>query len=601
VLADFTNTTGDPVFDDTLRQGLMTQLEQSPFLNLLSDTHIAQTLALMTQPRGGRLTRELAREVCQRMTSAATIEGSIASLGSQYVLALQAVNCHSGDLLAEEQVTANSKEQVLKALEEAATRMRKKLGESLASVEKYDAPMENVTTPSLDALQAYSLGYQALKMKDDVTAALPFFQRAVRLDPRFAMAYARLGTSYSGAGETALAAENMRRAYELRERVSERERFYISSRYEMDVIGDLDAARKIYELWAQTYPRDDTPITHLGLIHSSLGDYVKALAACQEALKLNPGSGFNYANLVAAYLALNRLDEAQAAAEEAKARHIDSPDIHSHLYIVHFLRHDATGMEREAAKLMGKPGYEDILLQHESDTAAYAGQLVKARALTRRAVDSARRADEKETAAAYEADTALREALGGKTDLVRRQTQAALALSNGRNVEGISAIALGLAGNSAQAVQLSNNLSQRFPKDTLVQFEYLPMIQSATILGTGNASKDAEKAIEALVAAAPYEWGVMLYPAYLRGEAYLAAKQGTPAAIEFQKILDHPGVVETSPIGALAHLQLGRAHVMQGDTPKAKSAYRDFLMLWKDADPDIPILKEAKAEYAKLQ
>jgi eukaryotic-like serine/threonine-protein kinase len=601
VLADFTNTTGDPVFDGTLRQGLSTQLEQSPFLNLLSDTRIAQTLALMTQPRGAQLTRELAREVCERTASAATIEGSIASLGSQYVLGLQAVNCLSGDLLAQEQVTANSKEQVLKTLGEAATRMRKKLGESLASIEKYDTPLENVTTPSLEALQAYSLGFQALNIKDDVAAAIPFFQRAISLDPKFAMAYARLGTSYGGEGETARAAENMRTAYELRERVSERERFYIASHYELDVIGDLEAARKTYELWAQTYPRDNTPPANLGIIHFTLGEYGKALAAFQEGVKLNPSSGFNYANLVLAYVALNRFDEAKATAQEAQAHNVDSPDIHFRLYAVDFLEHDATGMEREAARLMAKPGYEDGMLDHESDTAAYAGQFVKAREFTRRAVDSARRADKKETAAGYEASAAMREVLVDNTGMARRQAQAALALSDSRDVEGVSATVLGLAGDSAQAVRVSNNLSQRFPKDTIVQSEYLPMIRAAGVLGSPDASRDAEKAIEALAAAAPYELGATFYPAYLRGEAYLAAKQGSAAAAEFQKVLDHPGVVASDPIGTLAHLGIGRAYALTGDTPKAKTAYQDFFALWKDADPDIPILKEAKAEYAKLQ
>jgi serine/threonine protein kinase/Tfp pilus assembly protein PilF len=601
VLADFINTTGDPVFDDTLQQGLSTQLEQSPFLNLLSETRIGRALALMAQPRDARFTRELAREVCERTASAATIEGSIASLGSQYVLGLRAVNCHSGDVLAEEQVTANSKEQVLKALGEAATTMRKKLGESRASVENYDTPLQDVTTSSLEALQAYSLGYQALHLKDDVAAAISLFQRAVSLDPKFAMAYARIGTIYSAEGETVRAAENTRKAYELRDRASERERFYIASRYEQNIIGDLEAARKTYELWAQTYRRDDSPLANLCLIHLNLGEYGKALAACQEALKLNPESGFNNGNLVLAYLALNRLDEAKATAQEAQAHNVDSPYIHFRLYIGDFLEHDARGMEREAARLMGKTGYEDGMLDLESATAAYAGQFVKARGLTRRAVDTARRADEKEAAAGYEAGAAIRDALIGKASLVRQQAQAALAFSDGRDVEGTSAIALGLIGDSAQAVRLGNNLSQRFPKDTIVQSEYLPMIHSATILGRSHASQDAEKAIEALVAAAPYELGAMLYPAYLRGEAYLAAKRGPAAAAEFQKVLDHPGVVANDPIGTLAHLGLGRAYALTGDTPKAKAAYQDFFALWKDADSDIPILKEANAEYAKLQ
>jgi tetratricopeptide (TPR) repeat protein len=657
VLADFTNTTGDAVFDGTLRQGLSAQLEQSPFLNLLSDTRIAQTLALMAQPKETPLTQELAREVCQRTASAATIEGSIASLGSQYVLGLKAVNCHNGDLLAEEQVTASGKEQVLKVLGESATKVREKLGESLASVEKYDAPPENVTTPSLEALQAYSLGYRAQNIKNDGAAAIPFFQRAISLDPNFAMAYARLGTSYDNLGETVRATENAGKAYDLRERVSDRERFYIASHYQQYVTGDLEVARKTYELWAQTYPRDDIPPGNLGaLIYLSLGEYDKALSAEQEALKLDPGRGVNYMNLTGAYLMVHRLDDAKAAAQEAQAHNLDSPAIHFALYLVDFLQHDSAGTEREAAGLMGKPGYEDLMLYFESDTAAYAGEFVKARELTRRAAESARRADEKETAAAYEAEGALREALVGNRGLARQQAQAALALSDGRDVDAISAMALGLGGESAEAMRLAHNLSQRFPKNTIVQSEYLPMIHAGDILG-GNPSKDANKAIDALAAAAPYDLGQLsqilsfaLYPIYLRAEAHLAAHQGAAAAAEFQKILDHPGVVQNEPIGALAHLGLGRAYELEagsaavsaavpgasrsrkeeqgrgqepllseakdshgtaGETPagwgglpalqRARTAYQYFFALWKDADPDIPILKQAKAEYVKLK
>src|SRR4029077_2503404 len=338
----------------------------------------------MAQPKDARFTRELAREVCQRTASAASVEGSISSLGSQYVVGLKAVNCRSGDVLANEQATANGKEQVLKALGEAATKIRVKLGESLASVQKYDAPAENVTTPSLEALQAYSLGYQAQIVKRDNAAAVPLLQRAISLDSNFAMAYARLGTNYSNLGQTARAAENARKAYELRERVSEREKLYITSHYEDYVTGNLEAARKAYELWAQTYPRDDTPTGNLSFIYGNLGDYDKALAASQEALTLSPGSGLSYTNLAVGYLTVNRLDEARATAQEAQAHNLDNPANHLILYLIDFLQHDAAGMEREAAALMGKPGFEDVMLYAESDTAAYAGQFSKARELTRR-------------------------------------------------------------------------------------------------------------------------------------------------------------------------------------------------------------------------
>ncbi|HTZ97071.1 MAG TPA: protein kinase [Terriglobales bacterium] len=607
VLADFTNTTGDSVFDGTLRQGLSSQLEQSPFLNLLSDERVAQTLALMAQPKDARLTKDLARDVCQRTASAATIEGSISSLGSQYVVGLKAVNCHSGDLLAQEQATANGKEQVLKALGEAAAKIREKLGESLASVQKYDAPPENVTTASLEALQAYSLGVVAMIVKNDAPGSIPQFQRAASLDPNFAMAYARLGTDYFNLGQDARAAENVSRAYELRERVSEREKLYIVAHYEQFVNGNLEAARKAYELWTQTYPRDEVPQTNLSAIYGILGDYDKGLIASQEALKQNPGSGLGYGNLAQGYISVNRLDEAKATAQEAQAHNLDSYNIHLALYIVDFMQHDAAGMEREAAGFMGKPGYEDVMLYNESESAAYAGQFAKARELTRRASDSAQRADEKETAAGYQAEAAMREVMVGNPGPAKQQAQAALALSNGKDVQAIAAIALALADDSKEANRLGDDLAKRFPQDTIVQSIYLPMIHGATAVG-GNRSKDFDKAIAALAAATPYELGnptqtlnFACYPVYLRGLAYLAGKQGTAAATEFQKIIDHPGAVVNEPISALAHLGLARADALAGDTTKARSAYQDFFALWKDADPDVAVLKEAKSEYGKLQ
>ena len=604
VLADFTNATDDSVFDGTLRQGLSSQLEQSPFLNLLSDERVAQTLTLMAQPKDARFTPELAREVCQRTASAASIEGSIVRLGTQYVVGLKAVNCLSGDVLANDQATANAKERVLNALGEAATKIRVKLGESLASVQKYDAPPEDVTTPSLEALQAYSLGYQTQVVKRDYAAVVPLLQRAVSLDPNFAMAYARLGTIYGNLGQTARSAENARKAYELRERVSEREKFYIVSHYEHYATGNLEAARRTYELWTQTYPREVGPPVNLAVVYGALGDHDKALAAAQDGLKLDPGSGLGYTNLATAYLGVNRLDQARATAQEAQAHHLDNPANHLLLYTIDFIQHDAAGMEREAAALMGKPGFEDAILDAQSNTDAYAGQFFKAQELTRRASESAQREDEKETAAGYQAEAAVRNALVGNMSLAKREAQAALALSTGRDVEVMSAIALGLAGDAAQAAQLAADLAKRFPEDTIVQFNYLPSVMAATVLHEGSATK----AIEALVPTGAYELGSAglsfsfpLYPVYLRGEACLAAHQGSAAAPEFQKILDHPGVVQNGLIGAISHLGLARAFASQGDTAKSRAAYKDFLTLWKDADPDIPILKQAKAEYAKLQ
>ncbi len=604
VLADFSNTTGDSVFDGTLRQGLSAQLEQSPFLSLISDERIAQTLSLMGQSKDARLTKEVSRDVCQRTASAATIEGSIASLGSQYVLGLNAVNCRTGDVLAEEQETAKGKEQVLTALGDAATKLREKLGESLASVKKYEAPPENVTTPSLEALQAYGLAYHTFDVTNDIGAAIPLFQRAISLDPNFATAYLGLAGSYFTLSEPIQAADNTRKAYALRERTSEQEKLAISSFYELFVTGNLESARTRLELWAQTFPRDDQPQAWLWLIYGQLGELENSLRAGQEAVKLNPGSANNYVNLVYAYQWVNRLDEAKATAQEGKAHNVYSPWSPLVLYVVNFLQHDAAGMEREAAAEMGKPSLENQMLFLESETAACGGEFTKVRELTQRAADSAQRANQKETAAEYQAHAAIREALAGDAAMAKQPVQAALAMANGKNVEAFSAIALGLAGDSARAGQLAAELAKRFPEDTIVQFDYLPMIRAAIALRGGEPGK----AVEALAPSAPYELGHTnstftfgLYPVYLRGEAYLGAKQGAAAATEFQKILDHPGVVGNEPIGALAHLGLGRAFAMTGDNAKTKSAYQDFLALWKNADPDIPILKQAKAEYAKLK
>jgi serine/threonine protein kinase len=605
ILADFANTTGEPVFDGALRQGLSAQLEQSPFLSLVSDEHIAHTLQLMNKPRQARLTPELAREVCQRTASAATIEGSISSLGSQYVLGLKAVNCRTGDLLSEEQVTANGKEQVLEALGKAATKLRGKLGESMASVQKYDAMPQNVTTPSLEALQAYGLGVRTVEVANDYVAATPFFERAIAMDPNFAMAYLRLAEDYQPQGELGRSAENARKAYQLRDRTSEQEKLAISSFYEYVVTGNLEAARSSYELWARTFPReDDEPQNMLWLINAAFGEYEKSHSAAQEAAKLNPGSANNIVSVVYADQWLNQLDKAKAAAQDARARNLESPWIPLILYVVDFVSGDAAGMEQEAPRAMGKPGIEDQILFLQSETATYGGEFTKARELTQRAADSALRAQEKETAAEYQAHDSVREALAGNKALAKQEAQSAIAGSDGRHSEGFSAIALGMAGDSAQAERLAGDLAKRFPQDTIVQFDYLPMIRAVVALQSGKAAE----ALAALAASVPYEMGqtnsaftFALYPAYLRGEAYLAVRQGAAAASEFQKILDHPGVIGNQPIGALARLGLGRAYALSGDTTRAKIAYQDFLSLWKHADPDSPTLKDAKAEYAKLQ
>ena len=543
----------------------------------------------------------VARELCQRAGSKAYLAGTIGSLGSQYVLGLKAVNCRSGDTLAEEQVTAASKEKVLDTLGQAATELRSGLGESLSTVEKFDSPLEQATTSSLEALQAYSLGWKTQWAKGDSAAAVPFFQRAVQLDPNFAMAYASLGTSYWVVAETSLGAENMKKAYALRERVSTREKFYIESHYHDFVTGDMEKTRQACELWTQTYPRDDVPKVVLGVVYSKLGQYDKLLAENREALGLY-ASAVNYANLADSYLYLNRLNEARATATEAKAKKLDSPYLRFLLYQLDFLQNDAAGMAQQVAWASGKAGWEDVLAAEEADSDAYSGHLRKARELSRRAVASAEQAEEKETAAGYEADAALREALFGNAAEARQRTAAALKLSGGRDVQYGASLALALAGDALQAEALADDLGKRFTEDTLVQSNYLPTIRAQVAL----IRKDHSKAVEYLQAAS-YELGTptdrispALYPVYVRGQAYLDAHQGSQGAAEFQKILDHRGIVVNAPIGALAHLQIARSYAMQGDTAKARMAYKDFLALWKDADPDIPILIAAKAEYAKL-
>jgi serine/threonine protein kinase/Flp pilus assembly protein TadD len=599
VLADFTNTTGDAVFDGTLRQGLSVQLEQSPFLRIVPDQQIQQTLKMMGQSPDAKLTPEITRELCQRTSSAAVLDGSIAQIGSQYLLTLKALNCASGQSLASTEAETSGKNHVLEALGKASSEIRKKLGESLATVRKFDAPLEQATTPSLEALQAYTFGRQKIGPEGDLASAVPLFQRAVRLDPNFSMAYASLGMTYFNLGEQSLGAENTRKAYELRERTSEREKFYIESHYFELVTGDLEKARQVYELWAQSYPRDYVPPNNLGSMYGVLGQYEKDLIEGREALHLEPSSGLGYANLVIEYLFLNRLEEAQATALEAQAKNLDSPSLRLNLYRLAFLQNDAAAMAQQVAWAQGRPGVEDVLLDYESHTTAYFGRLAKARELCRQAVASAARAEKKEKVARYKADAAVREALFGNPSEARQRVATTLALSRGRDASYMAALALGLAEDATRAQALADDLTKRFPEGTVVQFNYLPVLHAQAAL----SRNDAPKAIELLKTAAPFELGNVgyLYPVYVRGQAYLLNHQGKEAVTELMKIIEHRGIVFNEPIGALAHLQIGRAYAMQGETAKARSAYQDFLSPWREADSDIPILIAAKAEYAKLQ
>jgi eukaryotic-like serine/threonine-protein kinase len=610
VLADFANSTGDAIFDDTLKTALTVSLRQSPFLNVLSDDQVGATLQQMTRSRSTKLTPEVVRELCQRAGSKAYIAGTVGSLGSEYVLGLKAVNCQSGDTLAEEQVTAASKEKVLDALGEAASKLRGELGESLATVQKFDVPLEQATTSSLEALKAYSLG-----QKEPGSGGLPYDQRAIQLDPNFAMGYWAVGSDYYFLSQQARASEYYTKAFQLRDHASERERLAITADYYQSVTGELDKAAQTFEEEIQNYPRDRG---HLGLanVYTLRGQYAQAAESYRQNLRLAPDSVGSYEGVGNSLLSLQRFDETRQILHEAQARKLDDLLLHSDLYALAFLGADSAAMAEQLQWFVGKPDYENWGLALASDTEAYAGHVGKALELTRRAVDSAIRADSKETGAIWLAIAAQQEAAYGNSATARQSAAEALELaptSQGAEVE--AALAFATAGDVARAESLAQNLDKRFPLDTQLQSLWLPAIRAQLALDRKNPAS----ALTALQAASPIELGQItwvtniscLYHVYIRGEAYLAAGQGTAAADEFQKILDHSGIVWNCWTGALAHLGVARANALQSKTAqgadadaarvRALAAYKDFLTLWKDADPDIPILKEAKAEYAKLQ
>jgi DNA-binding winged helix-turn-helix (wHTH) protein/tetratricopeptide (TPR) repeat protein len=601
VLTDFANTTGDVLFDDTLKQGLSVQLEQSPFLDLISDRRVDDTLKLMGHAGGERLTPDLTREVCVRTGSKAMLAGSIAALGKQYVIGLKAVNCDTGDVLAEAQEQAAGKEVVLKALDAAAVRMRSRLGESHSSVQTHVTPLMEATTPSLEALKAYSLGVKTQATQGD-TAALPLFKRAAELDPNFALAYSSLTSVYANLNELKLAAECARKAYELREKVSERERFPIEIDYYMVVTGELEKAAQACEQWQRTYSRDYEPYANLSYIFASLGNHEKALEEVRDLVRLEPNDVISYSNLGGAYANLNQLNEAEGVVNQAKARQLESEGLLLNRYELAFLKNDTVQMTRVAAVAMGNAGAEDLLLATQADTEAWHGKLKNARELTQGAIESAERNDAKETAASYQAAAALREVESGNRKQARRDVEAAMKLAPNRNVRIFTALVLARVGDRAAAEKIADDLDKTFPLDTLVQRYWLPSIRATVALQT----KDSKRALELLKMTSAVEFsqstqvGVILCPVYLRGEVYLLLRDGNAAAAEFQKFLDHRGLVGNFPWGALARLGLARAYVLQGDTARARTAYQDFLTLWKDADPDITILKQAKAEYAKL-
>ena len=628
VLADFTNTTGEPVFDETLKQALRVQLEQSPFLNVLSDQKAVQQLSYMGRPRDTRLTGDVVREVCVRTGSKALLAGLISKLGSHYVLGLDAVNCQSGDSLGSEQMEIESREKILHSLGDAATTLRGKLGESLASIQKYDAPVEQATTTSLDALQAYSVGIKT-RFAGGSEKAIPLFARAIRLDPNFAMAYARLGTAYFDTNQTSSAIPAIKTAYALRDRVSEREKFYIESSYYVAATGEVEKAVQVFELWRQIYPRDRTPYANLGVIYGILGKPEKGLGDQLEALRLDPSNSLIYVNLANTYCSLNQFDKANEIVELAGTREIENPMLFGVRYLLAFFRGDAAGMNHALTGGAGQPGTEAWLLAFQADTEAYYGRLAAAREFARRAIESAQRSGDRETASGYEAVAALREAEIGNLAQSRKQAAAALAHSSGQRVRMLSALALAEAGDPRRALAIADDLSRQFPSDTILNSYWLPSIRAAAELNRRNPSSAVELlrvTMSTDLAVPQTPTNVVLYPVYLRALAFLANGEGEQAQNEFQRILDHRGVAGNYPLGALARLGLARSYAMEAGIPllsvsgrpgaeqhisrlldqpdalaKARSAYQDFFSLWQGADESVPILARAQQEYRRLQ
>jgi DNA-binding winged helix-turn-helix (wHTH) protein/tetratricopeptide (TPR) repeat protein len=615
VLADFANSTGDPVFDDTLKTALSVALGQSPFLNALSDSRVGGALQRMTRPVGTRLTPDVAREVCQRTDSQAYITGSIAKLGSQYVLALKAVNCQNGDTLGEEQIAAAAKEKVLDALGQAALKLRGELGESLTTVQKFDVPLAQATTPSLEALKAYSLAGNGLGKKDPA-AALPYYQRAIELDPNFAMAYMQMGVVYFTLNEPGRADEYYTKAFQLRERTSEWEKLAINAAYFGHATGELDKAEQTLREEIEIYPRAIHGYVGLSLVYAQQGLYDKASQAIRPLLLLDPDYRYAYLNLANYSLAMQRFDEARQIIDQAHSRSLDDYLMHNALYALAFLGMDSAGMAEEQRWFAGQLAYENYGLALAADTEAFAGHVRKARELTKRAVDSALHADNKESGAVYQANAALQQAVYGNTGEAEDSAAEALKLAPASpGVAAEAALAFAMMGESARADSLAQDLGRRFPLNSQMQSLWLPAIHGQLALSRRNPSLS----LNTLHDSSPAEMGTIaflnnlscLYTTYVRGEAYLAAGQGTAAGTEFQRILDHNGIVWNCWTGALAHLGLARANALQSITSqgveahaarvRALAAYQDFLTLWKDADPDIPILKQAKAEYAKLQ
>jgi len=600
VIADFVNTTGDTVFDGTLKQALAIQLEQSPFLNVLSDRRVSSTLKLMNQPGDARLTHELAREVCLRSNSKALLEGSIGSVGSHYMIGLKAVNCQTGDTLASTEAEAANRDNVLKRLGEAGDELREKLGESLISVKRYNKPLDQVTTSSLEALQAYSTGRAMQALKGD-GESIPYHKRAIELDPNFARAYASLGMAQYNLLETSAAAENFRKAFELRDRVSERERFYIESAYYSHATGELEKANQVYKQFAQEYPNEGGPHVNLALNYEVMGEFDKAATQSLLAIDVAPSSVAAYANLMDAYIALDRVDEALAIYQKAKQQGFDNEYLRQLRYGIAFLQKDEAEMKRQVQSAGELPGGEAGILGSYSDAEAVHGYLQRSRETTQRAAAAAQRDGSREAAAAWLADGAYREALFANPAEARQLITEALAMSPGRDVQIAAAMTFAEIGDAAQAQKIVDKLAADAPLDTIIQSYWLPSIRATMAVRKG----DAARAITLLEVATPYEFGSQnvgsMVPIYVRGMAYLKAGKGPEAAAEFKKILAHRGVAQTSPVISLAQLQLARALAFSGDKAAARVAYQDLFALWKQADPDLLLLQQAQSEYGHLK
>jgi serine/threonine protein kinase/tetratricopeptide (TPR) repeat protein len=610
VLADFDNKTGDSVFDETLRQGLSVELQQSPFLTLLSDRKIHQTLSLMGQPKEARLNSEVAQQVCERTASAAVLEGSIARLGSQYVLGLRAKDCNAGNILDQEQAVAVKREDVVNSLSEMSRKFRTRVGESLAMVERHSTPLAEATTPSLEALKAYTTANK-VNLSSGSAAAIPFVRRVVEIDPKFAMAHAYLGLLYSTVGESVLSSESTTKAWQLRDRASDRERFFIEFSYDRQVTGNLERAYQTLELWLQTYPRGEAPSAQGllgGLATHGTGRFERAIEASKKQIADEPDSYTGYSGLAWSYYFLDRFPEAESTLQRASERKLETPNFPVIRHSIAVLKGDADLMERVMALAKGKRGAEHALAHAEALALVRSGRLKAARRSSSRAVDLARQDGAYEEAASYRAARAVCEALSGDAAEGKRSALAALELSKGRDIQYAAGLALGLSGASSRSEALAGDLERRFPEDTFVKFTYAPVLRALSALGRGKPVE----AVERLETTRPYEFAVNglnfsrfylggLHSAYVRGAALIAAHRYPDAVAEFQKILDHRGIVGLDPIGALAHLQLGKAFAFSGDKAKAKAAYEVFLSLWKDADVEIPILESARADYARLR